>query len=315
MLTSGKPLLLIFVVSFCGHLPTAVLSISNASQPISYQVVEKSPAGTFIGNVFDDSGLENIYPNPAERASLRLTFRTPGPSYLIYFTLNDTTGILRTSTNLLDRDRLCAYQNSCVLNLEVQVLPTNYFQLFTVAINVIDINDHAPSFIPNFVRLNISQSDAPPRVYPLPPVDDPDGGSNGVQSFRLQPNYTQFQLSVGFLADGSADVQLRLMDYLDRSKIGFYTLIVLAVDGGTPPRTGSLTINITVTDSASLAQSLGFDNSTYEVTVAESLSIGSVILRVRASYQGAGAPTLTAEQIVYGIESGSQRSQVSLHPF
>lgn len=315
MLTSHNLPLLIFVVSFCGHLPMAVLSISNASQPIRYQVVEKSSAGTIIGNVFEDSGLNTAYPNPAERANLRLSFRAPGPSYLIYFTLNETTGILRTSNNLLDRDRLCAYQLSCVLNLEVQVLPGNYFQLFTVAVNVIDLNDHTPNFTPNFIRLNISESDAPGRVYPLPPVDDPDGGSNGIQSFRLEPNSTKFQLSVGFLADGSADVQLRLMEYLERSKVEYYSLTVLAMDGGTPPRTGSLAINVTVIDSVTLAQSLGFDNSTYEVTMSESLATGSVILRVKASYQGASASHPTAGQILYGIESGTQRSQVSLHQF
>lgn len=60
-----------------------------------------------------------------------------------------------------------------------------------------------------------------------------------------------------------------------------YNLSVIAVDGGSPPRTGSLSVYVTVIDVTNYG--LQFGNATYDVTIDENLALSSVVVRVSAS--------------------------------
>lgn len=61
----------------------------------------------------------------------------------------------------------------------------------------------------------------------------------------------------------------------------------MAVDGGSPPRTGSLAVCVTVTEAVD--DGLQFVNVTYDVTVDENVPASTVITRVSARSGQTGA--------------------------
>ena len=64
-------------------------------------------------------------------------------------------------------------------------------------------------------------------------------------------------------ADGSVDLRLVLMERLDREVEDTYQLTVIALDGGNPPRSGSMAVQVQVTDAND--NSPTFTQSSYEV--------------------------------------------------
>jgi len=77
------------------------------------------------------------------------------------------------------------------------------------------------------------------------------------------PRDGKFELTSRGTADGGTDLRLVLTDRLDRELEDRYLVTVLAVDGGDPPKTGSIVVNITVLDAND--NNPQFDNSSYEV--------------------------------------------------
>ena len=80
--------------------------------------------------------------------------------------------------------------------------------------------------------------------------------------------------------DGSTDVQLILTRALDRESRDRYEVKVVAYDGGSPPRSGSVEVKVVVSD----ANDNGpvFEYSSYEVTVAENIETGTTVAKVTA---------------------------------
>jgi len=63
-------------------------------------------------------------------------------------------------------------------------------------------------------------------------------------------------------------------------------LTLYAIDGGDPPRTGSILVDVAVLDANDNRPE--FEQSIYEVRVPESTPIGSVLVQVRAKDRDAG---------------------------
>jgi len=80
--------------------------------------------------------------------------------------------------------------------------------------------------------------------------------------------------------DGSTDVQLILTRALDRESRDVYKVSIVAYDGGSPARSGSVEVKVIVTD----ANDNGpvFEYSSYEVTVDENIDVGTTVVKVTA---------------------------------
>ena len=65
-------------------------------------------------------------------------------------------------------------------------------------------------------------------------------------------------------ADGSVDLRLVLKERLDREVQDTYQLTVIALDGGSPARSGSMAVQVQVTDAND--NSPTFTESSYEVS-------------------------------------------------
>jgi len=66
-----------------------------------------------------------------------------------------------------------------------------------------------------------------------------------------------------------------------------YNISVVAVDGGSPPKTGSLTIYVNVTQDIDVG--LQFGNVSYDVTIDENAALSTVVTKVSATTSRAGA--------------------------
>ena len=105
-----------------------------------------------------------------------------------------------------------------------------------------------------------------------------------------------FTLQTQRKLDGSTDVQLVLKRALDRESRDLYKVKVVAYDGGSPPRSGSVEVKVVVTD----ANDNGpvFEYSSYEVTVAENIDVGTTVAKVTAFDADAGINAEVSDIII-----------------
>ncbi len=103
---------------------------------------------------------------------------------------------------------------------------------------------------------------------------------NSVQSYTLQIN-EHFVLNVLTRANGRKYGELLLNKELDREQQKELTLIVTAVDGGTPPRSGTVAIHVTVLDANDNAPV--FSQAVYKVSLPENSPLDTVVVTVSAT--------------------------------
>ncbi|NWV99820.1 PCDGM protein, partial [Machaerirhynchus nigripectus] len=272
----------------------------RVSGQIHYSVVEESELGTVVGNVARDLGLK-VEELPGRR------LRLGSEESLRYFAVRLDSGTLVVSQRL-DRERLCGAAASCVLS--VQVVTENPLQLFRLEVEILDLNDNSPSFPTAHRTLRIAESATVATRFPLESAQDPDVGTNAVSSYRLSPN-SHFSLDVKQQPDGKLFPELVLERALDREEQPEVQLVLTAVDGGSPARSGTAQITVQVLDVNDNAPT--FDHTTYKVKVPENTPVGAVLLRVNASDPDEGPNGET--QYSFGVHtSDSVRRLFALDP-
>ncbi|NXY89018.1 CADN protein, partial [Alcedo cyanopectus] len=131
-----------------------------------------------------------------------------------------------------------------VFNLTVKAEDMDFFSIAHCVIYVEDSNDHAPVFYPQFYEVPALGEDVPmgTKVIQVSAVDL-DSGLNGRFSFHLlNKSDPGGQFSV------ASDGWVMVAELLDYEVVTQYQLIVLAIDTGQPPLTGSATIVVTLQD-------------------------------------------------------------------
>ncbi|KAM8959428.1 uncharacterized protein AAEQ78_000067 [Lycaon pictus] len=245
------------------------------SEPWRYSVAEELEIGSFIANVVKDSGLsvEDLVAR-----GVRVIF----DDYKPYLQLDQQSGNLLLNEQL-DREALCHLTEPCILHF--QVLFENPLQFFRAELWVKDINDHIPTFLDKHILLKISESTAPGTSFQMDSAQDLDVGKNGVQNYTLSPN-PYFRLKVQDSDDGRKYPELLLDQSLDREKEPELKLKLTALDGGSPPRSGTTLVHILVLDINDNAPE--FERPVYEVQVPENSPVDSLVVRVSATDLDAG---------------------------
>uniref|UniRef100_A0A8C9KQF8 Cadherin domain-containing protein n=1 Tax=Serinus canaria TaxID=9135 RepID=A0A8C9KQF8_SERCA len=135
---------------------------------VRYSVPEEAKAGTVVGRLAQDLGLEA---GEAEARRLRLVAQGRRASVEV----SGASGALLVSSRL-DREELCGKSAPCALRLEV--LLERPLRVFHVQLEVTDINDNVPIFPAARKNLSIAESSLPGSRFPLEGASDADIGAN-----------------------------------------------------------------------------------------------------------------------------------------
>ena len=244
----------------------------------TYSISEELEMGAFVANIKQDANLQGKY-TKEEMDKVKFRFlSTPD----LDFTLDENTGFIWTAQRI-DRDEVCPRAMACTFTLDIVVLipeTMRFLEIIKISLEVVDLNDNGPQFPEPLISHRVSESAMPGSGFVIPTAIDPDSGDFGIQGFELWPSDSKFDLHMKSKVDGSVELRLVLKEQLDREEESSYDLKVIAFDGGTPPKTGSMDIHIEVQDTNDNEPI--FTNGTYEVTVPENVPLQSTIVRVTA---------------------------------
>ncbi len=249
----------------------ATFSIWNITDgQIVYSVSEEADPGTTVGNIAKDL---NLNLQELEHRGFQIV---SGPNKR-YFNVNLKSGVLLVKERI-DREQLCGRSSKCSLELEAIVnSPLNMYRL---EVNVLDINDNIPTFKSPKTELNIAESAFPGERFTLPSAFDADVGSNSVKSYKLSPN-EHFSLDVQSGGEQSVSAELVLQKALDREKQPVIQLVLTAIDGGKPAKSGTTQIIINVEDANDNIPVFG--KSLYKTRIVENEPSGTSVVTVHAS--------------------------------
>ncbi|XP_064314887.1 protocadherin beta-15-like [Phalacrocorax carbo] len=280
---------------------SAFLSLPHAgSQPIRYSVAEEAESGSVVANVAADAGL-----TPAQLADRRA--RLASEDGRQHFRLDRGTGRLVVADRL-DREELCGQSRTCTLPFEL--LLANPLQFFRVEVAVEDINDHSPVFPEERVTFKIPETSDPGSRFPLEGAWDLDVGSNSIQAYSIAPENEYFSVSFGNESEDAKQFELVLEKPLDREEQVELYFSVIAIDGGSPPRTGTTQIHIIVLDVNDNAPV--FNRKLYIGQVLENAPEGSVVLSVVATDRDEGVNGDISYQFIQAV--GQSDSAFKIDP-
>ncbi|XP_059401423.1 protocadherin gamma-A11-like [Carassius carassius] len=260
------------------------LLIHIARGQVSYSIPEEMSKGSIVGNIAQDLGLD-LQRLKSGKARIFTRDNTE------YIELNRNTGLLLIREKM-DRESLCAKTTPCALH--IQMILDNPMELYTITIEIMDINDNAPSFQKKDFSFEISESAVAGAGFMLGGAFDADVGTNDLQNYSLKPS-NQFRLELHNQADGSKNVEMILQRPLDRETQSSLTLLLEAFDGGDSVLSGTVQIQITVLDNNDNAPV--FTQKVYKTTIRENAPKGTVLTVVSASDADEGSNSVVTYYI------------------
>ncbi|KAH1020859.1 hypothetical protein HUJ04_010451 [Dendroctonus ponderosae] len=247
------------------YLANLLLLVSAAAEHVrDLEVSEGVPVGTKIGFIGDGASPDS------------------GPPYLIVpvgaavdsdLSIDQTTGEIKTKVPL-DRETRASYS--------LVAIPMSGDNV-KVVVKVLDENDNAPTFPSRFVNIEFPENTPRDVKRTLPPARDLDLDIYNTQRYNIVSGNinSTFRLSSHRERDGVLYLDLQINGFLDRETCEYYSLVIEALDGGTPPLRGEMTVNITIQDVNDNPPI--FNQSRYFGSVQENSTIGTSILQVLAS--------------------------------
>ncbi|KAL3973025.1 adipocyte plasma membrane-associated protein [Sarotherodon galilaeus] len=243
-----------------------IVTLQLAYGDLSYSFPEEMKRDSVIGNIAKDLGFDlmTLFSRKA-----RVDFEGTRKSYC---NINLRTGDLITSERI-DRESLCAKKPSCVV--QVDLVLENPLELHRVSLHIQDVNDNSPKFKKNLIEMEIHESADRGNRFSIEQAHDADIGQNAVQRYELQKN-DNFILAVD-----SNKVELVLENTLDREKQSVMNLLLTALDGGSPQRSGSVVIRVTVLDANDNAPV--FSQAVYKASLPENCPLDTIVIKVSAT--------------------------------
>ncbi|XP_014649404.1 PREDICTED: protocadherin beta-8-like [Ceratotherium simum simum] len=265
-----------------------------------YSVMEETERGSFVVNLAKDLGL-------GDQELVARGARVVSDDNKQHLLLDSQTGNLLTNEKL-DREKLCGPTEPCMLYF--QILMDNPFQIYRAELRVRDINDHSPVFRNKEMVLKILENTAEGTAFRLERAQDADRGLNGIQNYTINPN-SFFHIKISDNDEGVIYPELMLDKALDREKQQELRLTLTALDGGSPPRSGTATIHIVILDINDNAPQ--FSQATYVTQALENSPVGSLIAKVSAGDVDSGVNA----DISYSFFDASEdvRTTFQINPF
>ncbi|KAK6642119.1 hypothetical protein RUM44_013842 [Polyplax serrata] len=250
-------LLMLFLLSLQG--------VTSGEHVRDLEVSEKVPKGTLVGSIGDG--------RPPY-----LIVTAPGSGVDTDLSIEESTGEIRTKV-ALDRETRASYS--------LVAIPQNGENV-RVTVRVLDENDNPPTFPRPLMHIEFPENTPRDVKRTLHPARDLDLGIYNTQRYNIVSGNVNnaFRLSSHRERDGVLYLDLQINGFLDRETTAAYSLVIEALDGGTPPLRGSMTVNITIQD-VNDNQPI-FNQSRYFATVPENATVGTSVLQVFATDSDAG---------------------------
>ncbi|XP_065131254.1 protocadherin alpha-C2-like isoform X3 [Paramisgurnus dabryanus] len=250
--------------------------LETARAVTHYSIPEEMEEGSIVANLASDLGLDV---KTMSRRKMRLDVR----SNKKHLDVNKETGELFILEKM-DRENLCISKTTCFMKMEMTL--ENPVRIFNIEIEIVDINDNAPQFWRDTIHLDISESTAAGERFSLSNAVDPDIGSNSIKTYYLSKS-EHFDIEIQTGRDGSKFADLILKKSLDREEQAIHNLILTAVDGGVPARSGIASIIVRVLDTNDNAPQ--FDKDSYTINLTENSPIGSLVVKLNATDKDEGS--------------------------
>ena len=237
------------------------LRCSQALSEVRYRIDEELPRNFVVGNIVKDSNLRTEL-DASTINSLQYTLISRGSLPTDYFKINNKTSEL-TIAKPIDRDSLCdllsiCCDTTCVIPISVAVQPTRgdfFLKTVVVKVQLQDKNDNAPKFDEAKIDGHVSEFAAVGTTVTIPSngnlllATDRDAGDNNIENYTIISPTNSFGLRIEQTFGTITDVAIVTMKALDREEVAQYEVYIVAVDGGDPSRSGTVTVSITIDDS------------------------------------------------------------------
>ncbi|XP_034086605.1 protocadherin beta-15-like [Gymnodraco acuticeps] len=269
------------------------VALQCAHGDLSYSVQEELKRGSVIGNIAKDLGLE------VGRLSARKARVDMEKNDRHYCGINLRSGDLIVEERI-DREEHCGEKPTCVLKFDL--LLESPLELHRLSLQVQDINDNSPIFPKYIIKLEIGESAVKGARYRINAAHDADIGKNSVESYILQKN-PHFVFNIQTTNAGRKYGELVLDKELDREEQQEMKLLLTALDGGSPQRSGTVVIHVIVLDAND--NSPVFTESVYTGTLPENSPMKTPVITVSASDADEGVNG----EVTYEFSRLSDKSQ------
>lgn len=207
-------------------------------------------------------------------------------SFKTWFQINQTTGEIRTAA-MLDREKIPRPEFLVtVTDLGVPPLSANC----TVIVNITDANDNYPVFTRDIYFATVDENTANGTTVTQVYANDSDSGLNGIVRFSLETKNIPFVIDpITGLVTTSGQIDYELQS--------FYTLNVVATDGG--GRATTSVLNISVVDENDNYPAIS--PTLYSVSLYENRTVGDVVATILAKDNDSGIYS----QLTFSISNGN----------
>ncbi|XP_058263638.1 protocadherin alpha-3-like [Hemibagrus wyckioides] len=243
---------------------------TQVSGQIKFHIPEEVKEGSVVGNIAKDLSLD-------VSTLVNRRFRIVSGTNEAFFQVNQNNGVLSVLKKI-DREEVCDGVASCIVNLKIAV--DNPLEIHYVVVEIADVNDHSPWFPEKEQHFEIAETTLTGARFELQSARDPDIGTNSIRTYTLSKN-NYFGLEMRDNIEEEKTPVLVLHKALDREQNGKHSLVLTAVDGGAPPRSGTLNVTVTVLDINDNRPICSKD--VYYVTLRENTPIGTSVVRVNAT--------------------------------
>lgn len=264
-LMMAPPLLLLLLVLVARCRPERVRDL---------EVSEGAAVGTRVGFIGDGASGGGA----GDAGPPYLIVPVPGSAVDSDLAIEQTTGEIRTKV-ALDRETRASYS--------LVAIPLSGENI-RVVVRVLDENDNAPTFPTAVTNIEFPENTPRDVKRTLHPARDLDLGVYNTQRYDIVSGNVNnaFRLSSHRERDGVLYLDLQINGFLDRETTAVYSLQIEALDGGSPPLRGCMTVNITIQD-VNDNQPI-FNQSRYFATIPENATVGTSVLQVFATDTDAG---------------------------
>lgn len=216
-----------------------------------------------------------------------------------FFQIDADSGLIKTTASL-DRENMPMHYFRVKAEYEQH---KSLYAEADLTIIVDDVNDNAPKF-----EASSYSKSVPEDIYVGDTVldvraRDLDTGSNAEIRYSITNNggvNSVFRI-------GQSSGSITVDRALDRESVQEYSLTIQASDGGSPPKTDTATVRITVTDVNDCVPQ--FSKREYTETIPEDTKPGQLVLKVSATDKDLGSNAV----IVYSFSSGNDQGLFSIN--